>query len=1072
MHTLPFLRKGSHGEALKKEWKDDQPLPMGEGGAVRALSNPELVALKDSFHAGNSHQTLVCLSRISTESSTPHLVLQENRLEGMGRKLWTTNTGKSAQAEPLPGQADNFYTENSPKFPESWPEKGTLPVIIRNTSRVPAQFKLLALDEMVASFWKIAAHCRAQIGVMKLDVDKAEADDKPDRKKYLQEKIESYEQQLEKARRLARNVPVSIVYCDSDEAARDKALSKREEVELFREYCSLTGWQRLVIIGTKRDELRNSRVGCTPQHVADALSKVVWSAGNVPTAPVVEKVVAIWNRLGQDDQVKAMFLTGQAYYGRDSPFDEYSKVTLMVNACKSNADLLWCAQTMLFERVIGKRKENYSKAELEKKNSCMHVAMLRKKVVDGVLASTLQPGIELLESLKAGKPHVVPELTALKTLKNQFVSAQVYYEAGRENQPQPAGVPDQWQQSLPPWASIRARRLLRNVMEGRRDASLSGLLVSPPKGGFQSIRYEHISGLKDFEEDIDALKKQHHEWSEEHQDRKSVTEPQGAPKEDKDGGVSPPKMPEGGVSPPDTEAIQKVREELSGLAKETRSAYVSMVLLSDTVLGARRNIESSAAYKRASAGNQKHRVVFMYIVGASWDQKRWKSHDTYDRRGSRAVALWKEDFQQFVDTVNPLITAENENYAVIFPGAAKRTGAGLAVMAGLAIETQMLEIFRKTTDAKSWKVNRIVMAYDRATGMKERGIFGRSQQAALFLYRGTWPNKMAGDARDNFGGTVSEDIWYNVPRFDPDSVVTLPYAIKEAIFQDTAWASNSAKEAEQDAEQHQKDIEAGQEEDECMTPVTKGKKSKKEAKTDSKKKDKKEAKTDSKKKDKKEAKTESKKSTKKDKAESKKDANKGKKTGKKAKPAGKSKSKATSSKNTKKKDKAVSVQSTLKQPEYEHAAGVDLKDQEVLCHHDLHPKVYEQAMKEWEARAVVLWTLGQGIGAAAAARMELPTLTFALSDVHEAFATYAIDSSIAHRLQVEDPSLRKRLAKVLADDGASDADSTAPATKKKKAKEDKKDKKEKEKDEEEEDDEEEDDDEEEEGSGSSSSSSS
>ena len=166
MNALSFLRKDSHGANLKKLWKDDEPLPMSDGGAMRALSGAEIVALKDSFHAGNSHQTLVCLTRISAELSTPNLVLQENRLEGMGRKLWTTNTGKSAQVEPLPGVEDNFYTENSPKFPESWPEKGTLPVVIRNTSRAPAQFKLLALDEVVASFWKVATHCQAQIAVM------------------------------------------------------------------------------------------------------------------------------------------------------------------------------------------------------------------------------------------------------------------------------------------------------------------------------------------------------------------------------------------------------------------------------------------------------------------------------------------------------------------------------------------------------------------------------------------------------------------------------------------------------------------------------------------------------------------------------------------------------------------------------------------------------------------------------------------------------------------------------------------------------------------------------------------
>ena len=217
---------------------------------------------------------------------------------------------------------------------------------------------------MVASFWKIADHTKSQIDTMSLELQKAETTQ--ERKDYLTEKITSDERQLEKARRLARNVHIAIFYCESDKSTLDKALSKREEIELFREYCGLTGWQRVVVIGTKRDELRNAGTGCTPQHVSAALSSITWSAGNVPTPPIVEKRLAIWNRLGQDDTVKAIFLTAQAYYGRDSPFDEYSKVTLMVNACKSNADLAWCAQTMVFERVLGKKSDNYSKSELEK----------------------------------------------------------------------------------------------------------------------------------------------------------------------------------------------------------------------------------------------------------------------------------------------------------------------------------------------------------------------------------------------------------------------------------------------------------------------------------------------------------------------------------------------------------------------------------------------------------------------------------------------------------------------------------------------------------------------------------
>ena len=86
-------------------------------------------------------------------------------------------------------------------------------------------------------------------------------------------------------------------------------------------------------------------------------------------------------------------------------------------------------------------------------------------------------------------------------------------------------------------------------------------------------------------------------------------------------------------------------------------------------------------------------MVFLYAVGAAWDQKRMTTK--YGKRSASAIPLWKEDFQQFVETINPLITAGNEHYVVIFPGSAKRAGAGLAVMAGLAIETQILEMFRK-----------------------------------------------------------------------------------------------------------------------------------------------------------------------------------------------------------------------------------------------------------------------------------------------------------------------------------------------------------------------------------------
>ena len=45
----------------------------------------------------------------------------------------------------------------------------------------------------------------------------------------------------------------------------------------------------MVIIGNKKDELHNARVGCPEQQVADALSNIVWSAGECAYSTSCEK---------------------------------------------------------------------------------------------------------------------------------------------------------------------------------------------------------------------------------------------------------------------------------------------------------------------------------------------------------------------------------------------------------------------------------------------------------------------------------------------------------------------------------------------------------------------------------------------------------------------------------------------------------------------------------------------------------------------------------------------------------------------------------------------------------------
>ena len=117
------------------------------------------------------------------------------------------------------------------------------------------------------------------------------------------------------------------------------------------------------------------------------------------------------------------------------------------------------------------------------------------------------------------------------------------------------------------------------------------------------------------------------------------------------------------------------------------------------------------------------RVCFFYSVGMSWDPRRVDGTDPKKRRPP--VALWKEDFQLFMETMSQLVTSESENYIVVFPGRAKRQGAGLAVEAGLFVENQLLDIVRLS--GKQWRTKRAIVVYKAAAAERFRGVNGGLQ---------------------------------------------------------------------------------------------------------------------------------------------------------------------------------------------------------------------------------------------------------------------------------------------------------------------------------------------------------
>ena len=1038
MHTLAWLRKESAGAKLKKEWSKDVPLAMSEGGTVESMSETRMKSAEETLRNGGTVTGLVCLTSISNTYSVSGIRFQEQRMEAAGRQFWSTNKGPSAnQPPPAAGMpADEFWSENDPLFPASWPAKLTLPVVVRDPTTTPKEWQLLAMDESVVAFWKIVDFAHRRLDAM--TKRKAEANVPAEEAKALEAKVALYAEQLQRARKLHRNVVISVEYLEANRDSEDRALSLREENESLREHCGLSGWNKIAVIGNRRDKMKRAGLECGPDEVAADLAKVKWGPGRVVTAPVVEKALTIWNRAPAE--VVDAILSAQSNFGRDSPWEEYTKLIICFQTCKTNQDLLWAVETINSEKANGKRTGNHSNAELQKKSSIINVCLLRKKAISGIISSFVQPAIEIVESLVAMHPGLSNELAALKRIKTRYSSVHTFWAAlATEARAAGTAAPDTLMQNLPKWCSLRCQRMLRQIMEGKKDGPLVGLCASPPKGGVGAIRYDpEIVQAKGYQEDIAEMSKDYEKWSE---GRQGKAAPAGSEKNPaktdattQDGG----KTQQDGSQPPElSDEVVKIREELVAASKEVRTAHASLQVMPSTNLAICHAITGAAAYKQASNDSTVHRCALVYLVPCSWDPSR-PAEGKQDRRSNLPMALWAEDLDSFVTAANTLVTAENENYAVVFAGRTKRGSAGMASEAGLAIESQIIEAFKKSeqNQAQTWRLKRFTEIMTTQKG-RSRGLIGASgsrMEVVIFFYRGVWPSKMKASLRTLIPGSTSDDIWLNIPDADFQAVPKMPYVVKKSILSDTAWSAVSVATLPPEPEPEGKQNSDEEE--------TKG--SKRKASGDSKKasKDTSGGKTPKKQKDGKEDKKEDKKENKK---EDKKD-NKGKKdaTGK-AKAKGKAEPKKEAKPKKKKDSKkagqksGIGVRSAeLPLPSY----GMDetLADTEYFCHHDVSLVALRQSFREWEARAVVVWTLGNGSAVLAAVLDELPVLGFALDSAHLTYAMYAIDVQIARRFQIRiednklfDADFSKRIQKAM-DGKESDADSDAPAKSKKKNK--------------------------------------
>ena len=505
MLTFSFLRPTSAGGEERAAWSKDKPLTQTDGGSAASITTEKMMKSSESLRAGGSLLGLTTLTFLSTEFSYAGIRFHVQRLEVLARKKFTISPNNVVggglangpmlwAASTATGSGDDFYLDNVPHFPISWPI--TMPVIVRDATVVPSKWQHGMGDELILSFWKMVDFTKSAMNVME---SQGEGMDKA--------KYALYKAALGQARRLAQNVVIQVFFAETDDQVRDRSLSFREALEDMAEFLGLSGWQRVLIIGQRRDQLKQKGVPFGAQDVTKALAKVEWSSGNCATLNVVQKALNLYDRMLTSVESQDAAFESQNTFGRQSPFEDWSKLLVMLNLAKSSHDSSFVLWTIHYEKLLGKRSE-YSQDELRKKLSPISVMCLRKRLIDGLTTMALTSPIDRLSEISLRKPELSVELDALKNLRKAFSTAQSYFQTGRAQDTSECS----WLAALPKWA-VPLRKLLRAIYDGRHDRNLTGHLQSPPKGGVPAIKFETMAASDDIKEIVNTLKADMENWT-------------------------------------------------------------------------------------------------------------------------------------------------------------------------------------------------------------------------------------------------------------------------------------------------------------------------------------------------------------------------------------------------------------------------------------------------------------------------------------------------------------------------------------------------------------------------------
>ncbi|CAE7561535.1 unnamed protein product, partial [Symbiodinium pilosum] len=279
-------------------------------------------------------------------------------------------------------------------------------------------------------------------------------------------------------RALGKNVPMTFKYFPNEEARFAAATEQLDTMENLREYFGLD-MTRLIAVVIKAAKIVQSSTTTTGKVQNADIS--AWLQQNIkwtdpkrcPSANTVGQLLGIGESLNAAPRAKATTQAIRASFGRDTLFDQHSKVLVLCQRSLCPAELEFVTEFLGMKMLRG--AENVSASELKSKAGDVSFALFAKRYGDF-----------LLTQLKAWiSDHPRGELI--------FRSPWAFHKEFPLSE-----VADlSWMSGVPRPLSLAVAHF-RQVLAGNFNQEIKGLLASPPAGGASPIHAKSLNKIKDF----------------------------------------------------------------------------------------------------------------------------------------------------------------------------------------------------------------------------------------------------------------------------------------------------------------------------------------------------------------------------------------------------------------------------------------------------------------------------------------------------------------------------------------------------------------------------------------------